>query len=135
MNPHREWFCEYEKYNGVDDFIGDESTTRIVGHEKVKFFLKDRRIRILPKVLRILELDRNLIFVSKMSDASVHIVFERETCKIVRGEMVLLRGVENGTLYKLLGNTITDGCNIFFVPEGINEEHTTPNVSRENIML
>jgi hypothetical protein len=26
MNPHREWFFEYERYNG-----GDESTTKIIG--------------------------------------------------------------------------------------------------------
>jgi hypothetical protein len=31
MTPHREWFCEYEKYNGGDVFLGDDSTTRIIG--------------------------------------------------------------------------------------------------------
>jgi hypothetical protein len=55
--------------------------------------LKDGRIRTLPRVLHILELARNLIFISNMSDAGVHIVFEKETCKMVQGEMVLMRGV------------------------------------------
>jgi hypothetical protein len=31
MTPHREWFCEYEKYEGGDVFLGDNSTTKIVG--------------------------------------------------------------------------------------------------------
>jgi hypothetical protein len=39
--------------------------------------------------------------------------------------MVLMRGVYNGTLYKLLGSTIIDGCNNFVVPEGDNEEDKT----------
>jgi hypothetical protein len=35
MTPHREWFCEYEKYNGGDVFLGDDSTTRIIGCEEL----------------------------------------------------------------------------------------------------
>jgi hypothetical protein len=70
-----------------------------------------------------------------MSDAGVHTVFEKETCKMVQGEMVLMRGVQNGTLYKLLGSTISNGCNSFVVPEGGNEEDKTPTISREKTML
>jgi hypothetical protein len=37
--------------------------------------------------------------------------------------MVLLKGVWIGTLYKLLGSTISDGCNSSIVPEiGVEEE-------------
>jgi hypothetical protein len=31
MNPHREWFYEYESYVGVNVFLGDDPTTRIIG--------------------------------------------------------------------------------------------------------
>jgi hypothetical protein len=31
MTPHREWFCEYERYNGGNIFLNDDSTTRIMG--------------------------------------------------------------------------------------------------------
>jgi hypothetical protein len=34
-----------------------------------------------------------------------------EICSLVQGEMVLMRGVHNGTLYKLLGRVFNDGCN------------------------
>jgi hypothetical protein len=44
---------EYEKYNGGDVFLGDESTTKITGCGKVKLQLKDGRIRTLPGVLHI----------------------------------------------------------------------------------
>ena len=40
FTPHREWFCEYEKYDGGDVFLGDDRKARIVGHGKVKLKCK-----------------------------------------------------------------------------------------------
>jgi hypothetical protein len=42
-----------------------------------------------------------------MDDAGVKTMFEKETCRMVRGETMLLKGVQIGTLYKLQGNTIS----------------------------
>jgi hypothetical protein len=61
----------------------------------------DGRIRTLLGVFHILGLARNLIFVSKMDDAEVKTMFEKETCRMVQGEMVFLKGVQIGTLHKL----------------------------------
>jgi hypothetical protein len=135
MTPHREWFCEYERYDGGNVFIGDDSTTKIIGRGKVKLRLIDGRIRTLPGVLHIPGLARNLIYVSKMDDAGVKTIFEKETCRMVRGEMVLLKGVRFGTLYKLQGSTISDGCNSSIVPDIGVEEERTPTVSGEKVML
>ena len=44
-------------------------------------------------------------------------MFEKDTCKMVRGALVLMQGVRIGTLYKLQGSTVVDGCNSFVVPE------------------
>ena len=73
-------------------------------------------------VLHIPGLTRNLIYVRKMDDARVKTIFEKETCRMVRGEMVLLKGVHFGTLYMLKGSTISDGsgnmphfCLVFYV--------------------
>jgi hypothetical protein len=117
MTPHREWFSEYEKYDGGDVFLGDDSTAKIMGCGRVKLLLKDGRIRTLPGVLHIPKLSRSLISVSKLDDAGVDTVFGKNTCKMVRGEMVLMRGVRCGTLYKLLGSTYTNGCNSSVVLE------------------
>jgi hypothetical protein len=88
-----------------------------LGRGRVKLLLKDGRIRTLPGVLHIPKLDRSLISVSKMEDAGVDTIFGKGTCNMVRGEMVLMRGVRCGTLYKLLGSTYTNGCNSSIVPE------------------
>jgi hypothetical protein len=82
MTPHKEWFCEYEKYNGGVVFLGDKSTAKIRGRGRIKLFLKDGRIRNILGVLYIPYLARNLIFVSKISDVGMHTGFEKETCKM-----------------------------------------------------
>jgi hypothetical protein len=40
MTPQREWFSEYEKYDGGDVFLGYESIEKILGHGRVKLLLK-----------------------------------------------------------------------------------------------
>ena len=83
MTPHKEWFSEYEKYDGGDVFLGDESTTKIVGRRRVKLLLKDGRIRTLLGVLHIPKLAKSLIYVSKLDDARVDTVFGKGTCNMV----------------------------------------------------
>ena len=98
FTPHREWFCEYEKYDGGDVFLGDDRKAKIVGCGKFKLKLQGGRIRKLLSVLHIPVLDRNLISVSNMDDASVKTVFEKDACNMVRGALVLMRGFWIGTL-------------------------------------
>jgi hypothetical protein len=62
MTTHMEWFCEYERYDGGDVFLGDDSITRIIGRGKFKLRLIDGRIRTLLGVLHIPGLAKNLFF-------------------------------------------------------------------------
>jgi hypothetical protein len=117
MTPHREWFSEYEKYDGGDVFLGDDLTTKILGRGRVKLLLKEERIITLHGVLHIPNLSRILIFVNKMEYVGVDTIFGKGTCKTVQGEMVLMRGFWCGTLYKFLGITYTNGCKNSVVPE------------------
>jgi hypothetical protein len=78
MTPHREWFSEYEKYDGGDVFLGDESIAKIMGHRRVKLFLKDGSIRALLRVLHVPDLARSLIIVSKLDDTCEILYWERE---------------------------------------------------------
>ena len=89
----------------------------IIGHGKVKLKLQGGMIRTLPNVLYIPALARNLISVSKMDDVGVKTTFEKDTCKMVREALVLMQGVQIGTLCKLLGSIVIVGYNSFVVPE------------------
>jgi hypothetical protein len=135
MTLHREWLCEYERYDGGNVFLGDDSTTRIIGRGRVKLRLIDGRIRTLPSVLHIPGLAKNLIFVRKIDNAGVKTIFEKETYRMVQGEMVLLKGVRFGTLYNMERITIIDGRNSSIVLDIGVEEERTPTVSGEKVML
>ena len=82
MTPHREWFYEYEKYNG-NVFLEDDSPNKITGRGRVKLFLNDEMIKTIPSVLHIPGLAINLISVNKMVDVGVKTVFEKDKCKMV----------------------------------------------------
>ena len=75
--PHREWFYEYENYNG-NVFLEDDSPKKITGCGRVKLLLNYGRIKTLPGVLHIPGLTRNLISVSKMVILGVKTVFEKD---------------------------------------------------------
>ena len=49
-----------------------------------------------------------------MVNACVYYVFDKDSCEMVRGAMVLMRGVWGGTLYKLLGKQIPVDVQIHF---------------------
>jgi hypothetical protein len=72
-------------------FLGDESKTKIVGKGRVQLILSNGRKRTLPSVLQILGLERNLISINKMIDDGVHTLFHKDSCKIVRGVIVLMK--------------------------------------------
>eukprot|EP00253_Pinus_taeda_P033960 PITA_33960 len=99
FTSHRDWFCEYEKYDGGDVFLGDDRKARIVSHRKVKLKFQGGRVRTLSCVLHIPTLDRNLISVSKLDDACVKTVFEMDTCKMVREALEAIDS-EDGKLWK-----------------------------------
>jgi len=73
-----------------------------------------------------------MISVSKLDDAGVKTMFEKDICKMVRGALVLMQGVRIGTLCKLQGSTIVNGCNSSVVPKSGAENLV---VSGEKTML
>jgi hypothetical protein len=98
-------------------FLGDGLTTKIVGQGIICLLLQDGWSRTLPGVLHIPVLERNLISIKKMSDVSVHTLFYKDTCKILKGALVLMKVVFIVTLYKLLGYVDLTGCNSIAAPK------------------
>jgi hypothetical protein len=80
-------------------------------------------------VLHIPDLTINFISIRKMDDAGVRKLFGKETCRMVRGAMVLLKGVSFGTLYNMQGTNISDGCNSSILSNIGLEEERTPTIS------
>ena len=73
--------------------------------------------------------------VSKMSGAGIQVIFNKESCKMVRGAMVLARGIRTGTLYKLEASTVSDKYNSSVVGEDTSETKRNPSLAIEKTML
>ena len=99
MNPNRNWFSMYDKFDGGKVYLGDNSVLDIVGRGSIRVNFFDGRIRRFDGVSRIPGLARNLLSVSKLIDAGVHVQFSQAGVKMVRGAMVIARGSRLGTLY------------------------------------
>ena len=54
---------------------------------------------------------------------------------MVWGAIILMRGAQCRTIYKLSGGNVIDGCNNTIVPESKNEESKVPDISRGDTML
>ena len=52
-----------------------------------------------------------------MDDAGVRTNFEKDTSKMVWGELLLIRGFWIINMYKLLCSNVINGCNSSMVPE------------------
>lgn len=84
----------YEKYDSGTIYLSDDSHLNIVGHGRVLIrFPNDKVKGIIGLVLHIFSLAWSLLLVSKFNDASAHVVFSNEGCKVVQGAMVLAKGV------------------------------------------
>ena len=66
MTLHREWFYEYEMYNG-NVFLVYDLPKKITRHGRVKLFLNDGRVKTLLGV----------------ANACVQIVLRKDRCKMV----------------------------------------------------
>ena len=62
FTPHREWFSEYEKYDGGDALLGDDRKARIFRRRKFNLKLQGGSIRTLPGVLHMPALAKNYDF-------------------------------------------------------------------------
>jgi len=63
------------------------------------------------------------------------VIFNKESCKMVREAMVLTRGIRTRTLYKLEASTMSDGYNSYVVGEDSSETKRNPSSPIEKTML
>lgn len=83
MTLHREWFCEYDKYDGGDVLLSDDRKTIIIRRGKFKLKLTGGSIKTLLSILHTPRSTKNIIFVSKMDGVRVKTMFEKDIGKMV----------------------------------------------------
>jgi len=87
--------------------MGDDRSCHMEGICTVLVKIFDRMVRELKDVRYIPQLKKNLISVGALEALSLEVSIRDEVLKMVKGSMVVLKGVRRNNFYYLKGSTVT----------------------------
>ena len=105
--PNREWFSSFEKLDGYSVVIGDEHPCHMEGIGTVLVNMFDGMVRKLKNVRYVPQLKRNLISIGALKALGLEVSTRYRVLKMVKGSMVVLKGVRRNNFYYLKGSMIT----------------------------
>ncbi|KAK2997614.1 hypothetical protein RJ639_025033 [Escallonia herrerae] len=108
MYPNRDWFATYHSFDGGKVLMGNDVTCKVVGICSIQIRMHDGIVRTLTDVRHVLELRKNLISLGMLNSNGCSY---RVTCgvmRIIKGALVVMKGLKQNSLYLLQGSTITE---------------------------
>ena len=88
--------------------MGDDHPCNIEGMGIVRIKMDDGIVRELKEVRYIPQLKRNFISVGALESLGLKISVRDDVLKMIKGSMVMMKGVRRDNLYYLKGSTVTD---------------------------
>lgn len=111
MTSHWGWFSNYEEYDCVKVYLYDVSHQNVACCGRVKIKFSNGWVKGIDVLMHILVFALNLLSECKMSDLGVQVFLPQGGCKMTRGFVMIIKGVQNSTLYKL--DECTVQCNTY----------------------
>ena len=107
MCPNRKWFTTYQRLDGGIVLMGNDHACKTIGIGTIRVKTHDGTIITLKDVRHIPDLRKNLISLGLLEKNGCKIIMEDGVLKVVRGSLVVMKGIRHGNLYPLLGITVT----------------------------
>ena len=107
MCPNRKWFSTYQSLDDGTVLMGNDHACKTVRLGTIRVRMHDGTIITLKDVRHIPDLQKNLISLGLLEKNGCKIVLENGVFKVVRGSLVVMKGIHCGNLYPLLGTTVT----------------------------
>lgn len=107
MCPFKHHFSEYQEYDGGRVMMGNNAICRVIGIGVIKLKLHDNSILELKQVRHVPDLKRNLISLGMLDQIGCVVKVQQGIMSVVKGSLVLLRGIRKNGLYVLEGTTVT----------------------------
>ncbi|KAH9752684.1 hypothetical protein KPL71_014795 [Citrus sinensis] len=117
MCPHKNLFSSYQPFEGGKVLMGNNASCKVIGIGSVRLKMSDGIIRELDNVRHIPELKRNLISLSMLDKAGCCIRLESSSLKVIKGSLILMKGVMQHGLYILQGSAITGDVGVVIKQE------------------
>jgi len=105
--PHRDLFAIYDPVNTEIVLISNNIECKVAGIGTVQIKTHDRVVRTLPKVCYIPDMTCNLISLGAFEANDCRYSVDIGVLKVMRGAIVLIKGLRQGSLYLLQGTTVT----------------------------
>jgi len=102
-----DWFSNFEKLDGCSVIMGDDRPCNMEGIGTVQIKMFDGMIQELKEVRYVPQLKRNLIYVGTLKTLGLEVSIKDEILRMIKGSMVVLKGVRWNNLYYLKGSTVT----------------------------
>ncbi|KAG8362995.1 hypothetical protein BUALT_BualtUnG0016000 [Buddleja alternifolia] len=106
MTPNRGWFDEFTKLEGGSVLLGNNKSCKVQGIGSVRIKMFNGIEKVLKQVRYIPELKRNLISLGMLDDLGYSMKLESGTLKVVKGSMVIMKGIRRNGIYSLIGCTV-----------------------------
>lgn len=87
--------------------MGNNHSCKTLGIGSIRIKMHDGVVRTLMDVRHVPDLRKNLISVGALDSGGCKIVIWNGVKKVVRGSLVVMKGIRQGNLYALLGTTVT----------------------------
>jgi len=119
--PKRDWFASFEKLDNSLVQMGDDSTSNMDGVGTVLIKMFDGMVRELKDVRYIPQMKKSLISIGALEAQDLECSGRGGVLKMLKGSMVISKGVRCNNLYCLNGNMVTAQLTTFV---GSDEDST-----------
>lgn len=106
--PNKNWFTTYQCMDSSKVQLGNNAECDVIGVGDVRIIMLDGMVRTLTRVRHVLEFKKNLISLSALDIAGCRYSSECGVWKIIRGALVIIKGIKHNGLYELQGEIVTD---------------------------
>ena len=117
MCPIKSWFSSYMERNEGKVRMGNNEACKVFGMGLIKLRLHDGMERTLTNVRYVLDLKRNLISLGMLDLMGCTIKIENGTLNILKGAMIMMKGLRKNGLYNLQGEIVV-GTSIVVAKDG-----------------
>ena len=106
MIPNKAWFEEFKQGDGGVILLGNNRPYKVQGTGSVRIKIHNDVEKLLTNVRFILELKRNLIALGIFDELGYVIKVEVGTIKVLKGSLMVMKGIKKSGIYSLLGSTV-----------------------------
>ncbi|KAK2982593.1 hypothetical protein RJ640_002082 [Escallonia rubra] len=107
MCPNRDWFATYRSFDSGKFLMGNDVACKVVEIGSIQIRMHDGIVRTLTDVRHVPELRKNLIYLGTLDSNGCSYRAAGGVMKIMKGALVVMKGLKQNSLYLLQGSTVT----------------------------